>query len=316
VIGPRFGRAPHPDDQVPEAQIDVAHGLHFRMRIRGLLGRGRIASPSHAVEVRRHDDHTEVCLSKGGWLDRDVVLTFDLPGGERLGASADADLEEGATVLASFCPQLPIDAPETARGRAITLLVDCSGSMGGVSIAQAKRALQQILATVRPRDRIALVRFGSSIDDVVGAPVSPDSLKMRELHAAVELLDADLGGTELFPALRHALSLAPDEMPADIILITDGQVWDRNGQIASILALAAERGQRIFAVGVGSAVSERQVRALAEGTGGACTMVSPGEQMAPAIQRQFERLFAPRARQVCIDWPAAPSWAQVPQTLF
>ena len=30
------------------------------------------------------------------------------------------------------------------------------------------------------------MRFGSGIDDVVGAPVSPDSSKMRELHAAVE----------------------------------------------------------------------------------------------------------------------------------
>jgi Ca-activated chloride channel family protein len=140
--------------------------------------------------------------------------------------------------------------------------------MGGVSIAQAKRALQHILATVRPEDRIALVRFGSGIDDVVGAPVSPDSAQMRQLQAAVERLDADMGGTQLFPALRHTLRLVPDDMPADTILIMDGQVWDRNGQIASILRLATERGQRIFTVGVGSAVSERQVRALAEGTGG------------------------------------------------
>jgi len=38
--------------------------------------------------------------------------------------------------------------------------------------------------------------------------------------------------------------------------------------------------------------------------------------MAQVIQRQFERLFAPRARRVSIDWPGTPGWAQAPRTLF
>ena len=48
----------------------------------------------------------------------------------------------GSTVLASFCPHLPA---KEAGGMAVKILVDCSGSMAGDSIAAAKRALQAIV---------------------------------------------------------------------------------------------------------------------------------------------------------------------------
>ena len=327
VLAPRYGAAPHPPHQVPEARLDVAHGLSLHVHIRGLLQQAELSCPSHAVQVEQLAAETLVRLAGDAWLDRDLVLNFELPAegtaqasaGTRVGAHCEPDLDGGYALLASFCPHLPTTPAEAERGRVIKLLVDCSGSMGGVAIAQARRALQQILDALRPQDRVALVRFGSHIDPVVDAPIPPDGPAMARLRAAVDRLDADLGGTEIFTALRHTLDMAADAEQADLILITDGEVWDSTGsdaQTRRLIDQAKRGGQRIFSVGVGSAVSERLVRELAEGTGGAWELVGPNEGMAAVIERQFERIFAARAADVRIDWPQQPLWASVPKTLF
>lgn len=79
----------------------------------------------------------------------------------------------------------------------------------------------------------------------------------------------------------------------------NGEVWDDG----AILARAERSGQRLFTVGIGSAVAEAFVRALAERTGGACELISPREDMAERIVRHFRRMDQPRARSVEVTWP-------------
>ena len=86
----------------------------------------------------------------------------------------------------------------------------------------------------------------------------------------------------------------------DILLITDGEVWDTE---ASIIEEAQRSRHRIFTVGVGSAVSESFVRDLAEKTSGACELVSPRENMANRIVRHFQRINQPDFKSIEIEWP-------------
>ena len=59
---------------------------------------------------------------------------------------------DGYVALASFC----VEAPKTSVTLPITakLLVDCSGSMAGDSIAAAKRAMHRIFANLESEDRV------------------------------------------------------------------------------------------------------------------------------------------------------------------
>jgi len=66
---------------------------------------------------------------------------------------------------------------------------------------------------------------------------------------------------------------------------------------------ARNSGHRIFTVGVGSAVTETFLRRLADECSGACELVSPNEEMARRIHRQFERMYAPRAQEVTVSCP-------------
>jgi Ca-activated chloride channel family protein len=122
----------------------------------------------------------------------------------------------------------------------------------------------------------------------------------------IRMLDADMGGTNIASAIEAALQIrSPIDMPADLLLITDGNVWDHETSVSA----ARRSGHRIFTVGVGSAVTESYVRGLAEETGGACELVSPNEDMADKIHRHFLRINSPRCEDMEVCWDNMPTRA-------
>ena len=76
---------------------------------------------------------------------------------------------------------------------------------------------------------------------------------------------------EAAPTSVFALASASDQACTDVLLITDGEIW--NAQ--PMLEAARRSGHRVFALGVGASPAEAVLRQLAEATGGACTAVSP-----------------------------------------
>ena len=314
TIAPRYGDPaaaglqPH---QVPVESLRVEYPLALSVRIEGDLAEAEVASPSHSVATRR-DGKALVVRVEHAVLDRDFVLTLraDTPASFCAGRS-DGD---GWTALASL--HLP-PAPEAAdRPLALKIVIDCSGSMAGTSIAQARKAGLEILDRLAPADRFSVTLFGSAHRHLFPGlvPATPENLAVaRQAFAA---LDADMGGTEMGKALRaaFALGLADGEaMSPALLLITDGEIW----QSEALVAEARQTGHRAFTVGVGSAVAEGLLRGLAEGTGGACELVAPQEGMAERILAQFHRLRQPQLRDLAIAWPAQPLWqTALPAGLF
>ncbi len=208
---------------------------------------------------------------------------------------------DGYVALASFYPRLP-STPDR-KPRCITIVVDCSGSMGGDSIAQARKALYEILELLRPEDMFNVVRFGSSHQMLFPAPVPSDAGNLKSAKNLLEILDADMGGTEIGQAVAASIKgVTQKKLSKEALLITDGEVWDWE----KVTAMAAESGVRFFTVGVGSSVSEPFVQTLADVTGGACELVSPREGMAEKIVRHFKRIYFPKASNVKIHWPSKP----------
>ncbi len=288
--------------------------------MKGLLRQAQFQCPSHAIDIQELPEHTRIQLQDGrGFLDRDLILLMHY-GGEKVSAVCAPDGDHYAA-LASFCTELPEVAGQDAAvsPRIFKILVDCSGSMLGDSIAQARIALLNIIDGLRPMDRFSLIRFGSHIAKDIAAPVAATAANIARAREMLARMDADLGGTEIFAALQETLQMENDERPADLLLITDGEVWDAAGEESrsrAIIDLANATWQRIFSVGVGSSVSERLVRELAEQTGGACELGNPEEGMAEKIERHFKRIHLPRAQSLEIRWPAEPEWQQQLKPLF
>ncbi len=320
VLAPRYGNPltdgglkPH---QVTENSLEVEYPFHLSIDMLDDLARARVSSPSHPIGVS-HDfqegaARVRVTLAASACLDRDFILNVDqLPVNSLAVLSRDAVHPEQTAALISLCPRIHQDEDPVI---AVKLLVDCSGSMGGDSIAAARRALQAIISQFQSGDRFSLSRFGSTVDHRTRGLWAVKPATQLSAQRWINDLDADMGGTEMEAALSSTFAIGHDE-PADVLLITDGEIY----AIDALLNRAARSGHRLFVVGIGSSPTEANLRQMAEVTGGACDFVAPGEQVEPAVLRMFARLRSPRMDAIQIHWSegAQPLWhSPLPKSVF
>ncbi|MVW64215.1 VWA domain-containing protein [Massilia sp. NEAU-DD11] len=280
---------------------DVFAGVPFALSIavHGDLANAIMSSPSHALSTHGRDGSVTLTLANGARLDRDVVVVADGLAGKSITTLArDA---EGYVALASFCP----DERERARDTALNLkiLVDCSGSMNGDRIDAARRALHDVLSHLDPEDNFTFSRFGSDVDHFTTSLMAATPRAIKKASDWVSATHADMGGTKIAEALLSTYSLA-QPFDADILLVTDGDVWEADRLIAS----ATRAGQRIFAVGIGSAPASSLLHALASRTGGACECVAADIDIPGAVLRMFKRMRQAPVRDVEVTWDATPDW--------
>jgi uncharacterized protein YegL len=229
-------------------------------------------------------------------MDRDFILNVRASQVRRSFALTGTD-GEGMAVVASFQPFFP--GLQQPRALNLAIVVDCSGSMQGDSMAQAKEALEGILEGLQSHDRVTLIAFGNDTKVFSERPLACNESNLSKARGFAKSLDADMGGTEIGIALSKAYSVLGRGEVGDIFLITDGEFSDWR----PVVDEAKKASHRIFTVGVGSAVSEAFVRELATSTAGECELVSPREGMAERVVRHFERMRAPRAKRVSVRWP-------------
>ena len=165
----------------------------------------------------------------------------------------------GAFALALAGPMWGFHWEEVRReGIDLVVAFDTSKSMLATDVApnrlaRAKLAVQDLLAELEG-DRIGLVAFAGSA--FVQCPLTLDRNAFRESLQAVEVGLIPRGGTNLTAALESGLAAFEGHQGRHqaLVLITDGE--DHEGKLDEVLAGAAQRGVKIFTVGIGTAEGE------------------------------------------------------------
>lgn len=319
VIGERYGDA-HASGGLAQHESTAVNALveypfTLNIDITGAAAGAKISCPSHQVSLVAKGSGLSVALERNSFLDRDFVLHFDdLQGQSFALLSGNAD---ESWMLASFCPQLEGKAAPQDEPLHLKILIDCSGSMQGDSISQARDALSAVSKLLTPADCVSFSRFGSDVQHVI-AKMEPCTSALVEgvLAQAIQTTEADLGGTEIPRALEAVARIhakPKGERGVAVLLITDGEAWS----IQSSVAMAKRSGHRIFCVGVGSTPAGSLLTDLADQTGGACELVSPNEDIGAAILRTFRRMRSTEARKVTVQWPGKAVWqSPVPLRLY
>ncbi len=270
TIAPRYGEAENAGLRLHQQSLadpQAEHRLFLNLELSESLSTGTVYSPTHEIQTSRQDERCSVRLAGAAWLDRDFVLVIDRIGSMDFAVAAKDPIHPGEATLLTGSVLRP-HKTQHRRPLRLKVLVDCSGSMQGDSIAQARDCLDWLLGQMSGTDKVSLCRFGSTVEHDHPTLQPCSSIYKQVLKASIRKLRADLGGTEIDQALRQVIALeSADGLEDDnsvILLITDGEVWDIENTIATVRA----SGHRIYAVGVGSSPAESLLKDMAEVTGG------------------------------------------------
>ena len=315
VIAPRYGQSGLDPHHEPEVDLLARHDFKFELSVEGLLSELPCMSPTHQMKFMRDEGVLKLSLGyEQDVLNRDLIIHFQQDERKKVDVFSvlwDRDINHEYCALLSLCtPELTHFSPEP---KIIKILIDCSGSMAGESIHQARIALRQIMQEIRPEDKVMIWKFGSSIEKLQDKPVSINRVDENIFHR----LQADLGGTELLQAMNK-IALQGNTFSvkkADIFLITDGEVWNEGTAYSKLIDTLGGK-QRVFSVGVGRAVSSEILNKLAVDTGGSVELITPDEKMAGRITSHFKRLYAPKIKLQKISWPVQPEYSDDYPVIF
>jgi hypothetical protein len=281
----------------PPAALHVPYGFSFEMDVTMSGAIRRVQSPSHPVELELDGSRAKVRLAqRSAAMDRDLVIVL---GADNLsGPHAVVEHgEQGGAVLLSFLPRFE---PKVQAAEVI-FVIDRSGSMGGESIAEVRNALQLCLRSLAPGSRFNIVSFGSTYEALFPESRAYDDESLGGAAAFVRTVDADLGGTEILPALQYVVQRPlVAGMPRQVLLLTDGEVTNTDEVIA--LARRHAAAARFFTFGIGAGASHHLLKGIARASGGTAEFISPGERIEAKVMRQFKRVFAPAMTGVKVAW--------------
>ncbi|MFZ5477812.1 MAG: Hsp70 family protein [Myxococcota bacterium] len=169
------------------------------------------------------------------------------------------DLDSGQT-LAHRLAAGQVTLEDLARNRApmnIVLLVDCSGSMYGRNIDDARKAaLSFSEASLGPNRQVAVVAFP-------GGVLCPLTTDLRKIDGALRGL-TPIGSTPMAEGLAAARELMKGKAGVQrvFVVLTDGHPDDPEGAASEVNRIRTGGG-RIVTIGVGSQVRPDFLRSLA-----------------------------------------------------
>jgi len=301
-VAPRYGTPPSglsPDTNLGGKGLRITVDVTATIPIRKLesrthpisveIGAARSSLPaptfaslaSASTDIEYDPKKARATLSdRTATLGRDFVLLILAEGSTLLASRALLEKQPGhSAMMVTLCPKDIFSSHiSTAEfSGEIIFVADRSGSMGGRKIEMLRDALAVFLKSLPKRSHFNIYSFGSTFSSLweKSQPYSQDSLDSATQHVGQSFL-ANMGGTELLPALQQAVQRRVDNLTTQIILLTDGEVWntERTLQFVQQTRTVSKGAVRFFALGIGDAVSHRLVEGIGRDGGGFSEVVA------------------------------------------
>ncbi len=310
-------------DQVPDASMitppQVTASNNHRISLRAVVNSGMpleiIASRYHPVTVAEKDGHYYVDLRDAQTLmDHDFELVWQPVKSAKPRAMAFTETIDGKPYhLLMMMPPDQEVAPPGRIARETIFIIDSSGSMHGVSMSQAKRAVKLALKALQPGDRFNVIDFDSYTTALFPDSVPADASNVSNAINFVSALQAD-GGTEMRPALKMALTAPQRETHLrQVVFITDGSVGYEDEMFTMIENQLGNA--RLFTVGIGSAPNSLFMRKAAEAGRGTFTFISALHEVREKMDALFRKLESPQVTDIQVAWPSGVVIDTYPSTI-
>lgn len=244
--------------------------------------------------------------------NRDFVLRYRVAGDQVKSSLFTSHDERGSYFTLMLYPPEEVENL-TRQPLELVFVLDCSGSMSGRPIRQAKAAVERGLQLLKPGDSFQLISFSITASQLGAAPLDATPENVQRGLSYLRSLDAE-GGTMMLEGVKAALNFPHDpERLRFVCFLTDGYIGNETEILSEIhhrLGLA-----RIFSFGIGSAVNRYLLDHMAQIGRGAVAYLGPRDDAAQIMEDFFGRISHPALTDLAIDWGGLQVAEVFPQQL-
>ena len=320
VVGPRYNPPGHRDPIVPVARGSVrsetstttvaylrpgersAHDISISVEIDAGVAIEALKSTHEIVASRATPATASVSLASRATIpNRDFVLSFQVAGNtvkSNLMTYRDPESGQGYFTLMLYPPS---DHTSLARrSMEMVFVIDCSGSMNGRPLEQAKNAVSAALDQLQEGDTFQIIRFSENSTQLGRAPLPATRQNLQLARRYLAGLHGT-GGTQMIEGIKAALDFPHDPARLRFVsFMTDGYI----GNETDIIAAVHDRigAARIFSFGVGSSVNRYLLERMAKEGRGAVAYLGPQDSATDIMNGFFKRISHPALTDVSIDW--------------
>ncbi|RAR05476.1 von willebrand domain-containing protein [Stemphylium lycopersici] len=303
TIAPRYGAYPgilresfgnvSPGGISITVDISMAEGVPIK----------KIASPSHPIEVTLGSlstssidaDHSigrgSATLALGtAELEKDFILQVVAKdvGLPQAILETHPTLPNQRALMTTLVPKFSLKSQRPV----IIFLADRSGSMRG-HIPTLVSALKVFLKSIPVGCWFNICSFGSRHEFLWKEHQIYEEDTLAEAISYLERFSADFGGTETLKAVQACFDVSFVDYPTEIMLLTDGDIWDQKSLFDYVSAGTESGYVRVFPIGIGGGVSSALIEGVARAGRGFAQMVTDDEKLDSKIVRMLKGALTP-----------------------
>nr|CDS32001.1 hypothetical transcript [Hymenolepis microstoma] len=302
-IGARYGA------NVPASKL--AAKMNFVAEVYGDGGILSVTSAHHTFQVDYLDEaksHAKVSLLAGVDVVNDFEMEIALEKPHLLASPCEiGSLAKGGflgmhCIAASFLPNIAQSRASDGDKCEIIFVLDRSGSMSGSRIRKSKEALLLFLKSLPKKCRFQIVSFGSSFSSLFPQPVDYTEENVKEALDHQAQLEANMGGTELYSALKSVYDtpITGEGWYRQIIVLTDGEIFNQDEVIG--LVRKNQVNARLFAIGLGNEVSTSLIWGIARAGRGTATFIRDNDNLRTGALSVLKATLQPMLKDVSLKW--------------
>ncbi|KAF2138549.1 uncharacterized protein K452DRAFT_88255 [Aplosporella prunicola CBS 121167] len=199
-----------------------------------------------------------------------------------------------ATLVPKFT--LPPIKPE------VVFVCDRSGSMSD-KIGTVVNALKVFLKSLPVGVKFNICSFGSSHSFLWDRSQSYSQSTLDAAIAHVESFGSNMGGTEILEALEDTIERRYKDIELEVMLLTDGEVWDQDSLFRCLNEHISEKKApiRVFTLGVGDDVSHSLIEGMARAGNGFSQAVANNEKLDSKVVRMLKGALTPHITDYTLE---------------
>jgi Ca-activated chloride channel family protein len=174
----------------------------------------------------------------------------------------------------------------------MSLVLDKSGSMEGIKIANLRQAAKNAIDLLDEGDYLSIVAFSDKVYTIAPSTLATDKPSLKRRIDKIR----DGGGTAMSGGMRRGLAeldknLSPDRL-SRMLLLTDGQTFGDEDQCEELGAEMGAKGIVIQALGLGEDWNEDLLDQVAEASGGNADYIETPDEINAYFQAAVQRMQA------------------------